>query len=425
MVFGWGKKKEKEIPIEVSGKKEIQLSEVKKTTQDLLKLRSTQTLAEVKSLRNQISPMLKELGRITKELEKDNLKVDDIDKHLRIIVVRGKKQVIDVLKKESTDLSEISSIDDISILSNNLNQKLKKIGDVLGRQTRVIHIFAKKYAEKLKEILAVMNENSKEIENLTNNYQDSKLSADEISQLLDDISNLEFEITNKNKRIQEFENSIESLKNKMKNNQKSIDTITSSSEYKEFVKLNKEFSEFEQSKNQIKNQIDSQFTKISRPLGRYEYTSSLDKEQKSLLSKLITSPIDVLDSKNRDSILIILENVRKGISSGSISVKDVDKSMNHLTETEESLDSFINKVKEFEEQKKKFRDQIKRLENNQLSKLKNELEKETSEKDELEEKISTFKKDIEDHKASIPLKISQIQDKLKKFSNTDYSIRAS
>ena len=29
----------------------------------------------------------------------DNLKVDDIDKHLAIIVVRGKKQVIDVIKK--------------------------------------------------------------------------------------------------------------------------------------------------------------------------------------------------------------------------------------------------------------------------------------------------------------------------------------
>ncbi|NIM25898.1 MAG: exonuclease SbcC [Nitrosopumilaceae archaeon] len=422
MVFGWGKKKEKEIPKEIPSKKEIQLSEVGKVTQDLLKLRNTQTLAEIKSLRNQVSPLIKELAGIIRELEKDDLKVDDIDKHLRIIVVRGKKQVIEVIKKEATDLPDISSIDNISEMSNTLNQKLKKIGDVLGRQTRVIHIFAKKYAEKLKEILSVMNSNSKEIERLINNFQDSKVSSDEITQLLQDISNLDSEIVNKNKRIQEFEDSINSLKDKIQNNQKSIETIKSSSDYKEFLKLNQEFSEFKQGKNQIKSQIDSQFTKISRPLSRYEYASSLDKEQKSLLSQLINSPLDVLESKNQDSILVILENVRKGISSGSISVKDIEKSMSHLTETEESLDSFITKVKEFEDKKKEFQNKLASFDNTQLSQLNSEVEKEANQQKDLESKISSFKKDIEENKASIPRKISEIQGKLKRFSNTDYTV---
>ena len=72
--------------------------------------------------------MIKELAGIAKTLEKDDLKVEDIDKHLRIIVVRGKKQVIDVIKKDSKDLPEISSFDDVLDMSNVLNQKLKKIG---------------------------------------------------------------------------------------------------------------------------------------------------------------------------------------------------------------------------------------------------------------------------------------------------------
>ena len=72
-------------------------------------------------------------------------------------------------------MPEISSFDDILNLNNVLNQKLKKIGDVLGRQTRVIHIFAKKYAGKLKEILAEMNSNHKEIQKLIKNFEDTKL----------------------------------------------------------------------------------------------------------------------------------------------------------------------------------------------------------------------------------------------------------
>ena len=94
MVFGWGKKKAQQVPEEIPQHKEIQLSEVKKITEDLLDLRKTQTITEIKSIRNQTSPLIKELANIAKTLEKDNLKVEDIDKHLRIIVVRGKKQVI-------------------------------------------------------------------------------------------------------------------------------------------------------------------------------------------------------------------------------------------------------------------------------------------------------------------------------------------
>ncbi len=143
MVFGWGKKKNKQIPREILKQKEIKLSEIQKIIKDFLDLRNAQTLTEIKLLRDHTSPLIKELASIAHSLENDDLKVDDIDKHLRIIVVRGKKQVIDVIKKDATDLPEVSSFDDIINMNNVLNHKLKKIGDVLGRQTRVIHIFAK------------------------------------------------------------------------------------------------------------------------------------------------------------------------------------------------------------------------------------------------------------------------------------------
>ena len=139
MVFGWGKKKEEQIPREILKQKEIKLSEVQKITKDFLDLRNAQTLTEIKLLRDQTSPLIKELGSIAYALENDDLKVDDIDKHLRIIVVRGKKQVIDVIKKDTTDLPKVSSFDDITNMNNVLNHKLKKIGDVL--KTR--HIFCR------------------------------------------------------------------------------------------------------------------------------------------------------------------------------------------------------------------------------------------------------------------------------------------
>ena len=422
MVFGWGKKKTEQVPEEIPQHKEIQLSEVQKITQDLLNLRKKQTLAEIKSLRNQTSPLIKELASIIHTLEKDDLKVEDIDKHLRIIVVRGKKQVIDVIKKDSNDLPEVSSFEDIIEMSNVLNQKLKRIGDVLGRQTRVIHIFAKKYAEKLKEILADMNSNHKEIQKLIKNFQDTELNSSEITELLDKIKNLENGSTSKNQQILESENKLESSDTQIQNSKDSIEKIKSSEEYAEFLKLNQGLTSLNDVKNKIKNEIDAQFTKISRPLSRYEYASSLDKEQKTLLVQLINDPFEALIPKNLDSIIVIFENVRKGIISGSISVKDIEKSQSHLTETEELVGEFIKKINDFAEQKKKIQEQLSSFDNRDMTTLQKNLEKALNQKQDLELKISSLKKEIEENHSNIPKIVSEIESKLKRFSNTDYSI---
>ncbi|MDH3385611.1 MAG: exonuclease SbcC [Nitrosopumilus sp.] len=422
MVFGWGKKKVEKKPEEIPQHREINLSDVQRITQDLLDLRKTQTLNEIKSLRDHTFPLIKELANIAKTLEKDDLKVEDIDKHLRIIVVRGKKQVIDVIKKDSTELPEISSFEDILDMSNVLNQKLKKIGDVLGRQTRVIHIFAKKYAEKLKEILAQMNSNNTEIQKMIKNFQDTESNSSEIMELLDKIQNLENDIISKNKKILELKNSIISFENKIKNSQDSIKKIKEGENYSKFLNLTQKLNSFSTEESKIKNEINAQFTKISRALSRYEYASALDRDQKFLLSQLINNPFSALNVKNEDSIIVIFENVKKGIISGSISVKDNEKSMSHITETEELLGPFIKKINLLKEQRKEIENQLSIFDKSELYDLEHDLEKNQRNQQDCEFRISSFSKEVDENKAIMPELVDKIENKLKKFSNTDYHI---
>ncbi len=422
MVFGWGKKKEEKIPEEIPSQKQIQLSDVSKIIHQILELRTTRILSDIKSFRNNTEPLITELIMIGNTLEKDDLQVDGIDKHLRIIVVRGKQQVIDMIKKDATHLPNITSYDDAENLSVILNQMLKKIGDVLGRQTRVIHIFAKKYAEKLKEILIQMNSNHIEIQQLLKNYEHTKFISAEILELLKEIVDLENNIAKKEQRIVEIHSFIDSLNKKILSFEDSIKKIQTSDDYGKFLDLKRILDEFTVKKNQIKNEIESQFTKISRPLSRYEYVSSLDKEQKNLLSKLIEDPFEVLLSKNRDSIILILENVRKGITSGSISVKDTEKSFSQITETEEALDGFIKQVTVFVDKRQNIQDQMIVLESDELSDLTSDLKNALSNKENSELKIKTFQDEINESHSNIPKLISDIEVKLRKFSNTVYTI---
>lgn len=426
MVFGWGKKKKEEIPVEnIPQNKEISLLDVSKVLSDLVELRKSQTLTEITNLRNNTEPLIEDLTKIGNVLEKDNLNLDEVDKHLAIIVVRGKKQVIDMIKKDVVSLPKISSFDDAEKLNSILNLILKKVGDVLGRQTRVIHIFAKKYATQLKENLEVMNENHSEIRKLLKNYESTKSLSDEITSAINEINDLSDLHKEKSQKISDINQNIVSTEEKISEIQTSIEKIKSSENYKKYVDLKNSLDAFGAQKSKIKDQINTQFTKISRPLSRYEYASSLDKDQKNILSGLVSEPFDVISFENKDSIIVILENVRKGVLSGSISVKDVDKTSSQITETEESLDDFIKQISDYNKKYNEMQNEVRSLISNDLVSLERELDKQTSLMDESQMKSESFSGEIDEIDSKIPKLVSEIEQKLREFSNTRYTILTS
>ncbi len=424
MVFGWGNKK----PVEStrverkSANQNISLSDVPQIMSDLNKLRESQTLSEIKNLRNNTAPLIDDLMKIGIVLEKDDLKVDNIDKHLAIIVVRGKQQVIDILKKDVKNLMQVSTMDDAKKLDYFLNQVLKKVGDVLGRQTRVIHIFAKKYANQLTDNLKIMNENSANISKLLKHFASTQSAFDEITQILNKIKSLNQELDDKTKRNIEILDNLKSFKEKKISLQNSIDEIHSSENFKKYVDLQNKLNEFTNQKSKIKSEIDTQFTKISRPLGRYAYGSALDKDQTRILSTLVDDPFGALISANSDTIILILENIKKGIISGSISVKDTEKTLSQLTETEECLDSFIQKVHDYSSVFDSMKNDLNNLKPQNLTSIENEFSKTDNFENDAQLKSKTILSEINEINSQIPQLISKIENKLQLFSNTKYSI---
>jgi len=426
MVFGWGKKKQVEEPVERKPtSQEIDLSEVPKIINDLRKLRESQTLSEIKNLRNETAPLIDDLMKIGIVLEKDDLNIDDIDKHLAIIVVRGKKQVIDILKKDVKTLIQVSTMDEAKKLDYFLTQLLKKVGDVLGRQTRVIHIFAKKYANQLTNNLKIMNENSENISKLLKHFDSTQSSFDEIDEMILKINSLKQERIDKTKRNTEIQENLKSLQDKKTSLQNLMDEIHSSENYKKYVDLQNKLNDFIKQKSKIKSEIDSQFTKISRPLGRYAYASSLDKDQNRVLSALVDNPFDALVPENLDSVILILENIRKAVSFGSISVKDTQKTLTQLTETEESLDGFIKKVSEYSTVFDSMQQEVGNLKPENLTSTENELTKNNDFENDANEKSKTILSEIDEIESQIPALISNIENKLQIFSSTRYTISKS
>ena len=166
----------------------------------------------------------------------------------------------------SCPLPEVAAIDDIYKVDNSLNQVLKKVGDVLGRQTRIIHIFAKKYASKLKENLETMKSNHSEIQSIIEQYDSTKTASDKIDDSLNNLKNKKQTRIHKLQRIEELTKEISSLHDEISNLQESIEKTKSSEDYQKYTQLKNSIDSFSTTKSKIKNEIDAQFTKISRDL---------------------------------------------------------------------------------------------------------------------------------------------------------------
>jgi len=426
MVFGWGKKKsQKQEPDIVPQKKQILLSDILNVANEIRSIRTKTIIAETKTFRNKIISSCETILHIVIDLEHDTLKIDDIDIHLKRLVERGKKEVISVIKRESTvQLQEINSYEDVKIFNATANRMLKKIGDALGRQSRVIHIFAKKYASKLKGDLKVMTDGNDEITTIITNHSELETKIKQIFETMNKIEQSKKLITDLGEQQKLNKKTMDDLVITIERDEKGIVDIKNSSEYTEFLEINEKLNSLSSKKNKIKDEIELQFTKISRPLNKYVYVSSLDKPQKKLLANLIENPYDVLIDSNRQDIVQILKSTRTGIQSGSVSVKDVEKSLLQIDDIHSLLPAFIEKISDFNRSKSDIENKLLAFNNEQLRQKESSLNTHQYDKSTLESKIRTAEKELTNTIEFIPKSIKSVESILNQISAVQYIIRS-
>jgi len=217
---------------------------------------------------------------------------------------------------------------------------------------------------------------------------------------------------------------IETLENEITNNQHDMESIKNSDNYQKFLQVTSELDSMSNEKNKIKNEIEAQFTKISRPLNKYVYVSSLDKPQKKLLENLIAKPYDMLIDSNRQDIIQILESTKKGVQSGSVSVKDVAKSLSQVDETLSLIDRFIEKISVFHKSKNEIENKLSTFDVKELKQKESILSKHKNDKSILESKIKSVEKELMDATELIPKWISSLESVLNQISAVQYTIRS-
>ncbi|MDE2590253.1 MAG: hypothetical protein KGL95_11405, partial [Patescibacteria group bacterium] len=342
MVFGFGKKKTVEESSPAQQQREASLHDIPQIIKEIEAPRISNILQGAQQLKTRIESNQNNIHELILHLESDDLKLDDVDKNLKMIGKRGKDAVVSTIKKETkTKLTNVTKYDDVVYLNNEVNQTLKRMGDVLGLHTRVMHVFARKYADKLKDEIGDLAQNRNALQRLIGEQEEFKVNSNFILEAIKKIQELELEKKQKAHRLNEVTRERREATDVISRLEQESIKLKSSPEYDQFLEVRKKIDSLSHEKYEIRDTIAAQFSKISRPLNKYSYVSSFDKPMKKLMEELIADPYQVMSAENKESIIEILQAATKSVVAGNVSVKDSDKSVEVIEETIERLDEFL------------------------------------------------------------------------------------
>ena len=418
MVFGWGRKKPDETPQVFV----IRLDEAANIANEARQTRAERTITEAGNLVHRTNTLIRELVQIRKDLERDDLVEEEVDKRIRPLVIRGKKMLIGALRKNAVEIKPVHAYEDMVRASNELEHRLKRVGNILGKQTRIIHVFAEKYAIRLKQILEEVEENRKQLLSHTTWYQNDTALKEAVTGGIDRVHDMESSIKDSMQRTDEAKRQSADTKSRIERATQEIAEFKESPEYNKWLELCNTMDEYKKDRLSLKTEISTQFTKISRPLGRYSRISA-DKDQSTLLKKMLDNSYDTIKQSDGESVVMLLEGVRKATASGSISVKDTAKAVDAIIQTQEAVTKFIERVNRLET---KIQDTAKRADNIKPTKLYS-LEDSVRSLQETQEltlkKIRNIDNATKSARVAIPAEIKKIHNALEKLTGTRYDIK--
>ena len=292
----------------------------------------------------------------------------------------------------------------------------------INKHSKVIHILAAKYAKKLTDDLRSLTGNLKEVDNLINNFSETEDSVGIILELITSRKKTLEKISKQETRMNELRLSENEKVQKINDYRKLIDDIKNSPDYKEYLNKKSEFENLDSEEKKIRHNIDDEFTKISRPLGKFVHISSHDKDIRDLTSTLASTPYDVLDENNLSAIRNILDSIVTGIDSGSVSVKDVSKSKESITEIKNLLPSLINTKNTFESKKNDLIIQLENFDSKSLLNTENILKREEDNVSDISSKLKSFEDENLELTNSLPTILRQMEMNLKDVSSISYII---
>lgn len=317
--------------------------------------------AKVKELSASLAPIkesaaesLKVIDTLAKEMDRENIKLEDVERRLKSVVEHSKTTVVSSLRREaSLELPFPQSANDAKKFKERFENMMKRFGEVSGSHSKVLNAFMKKHSGKIKDefefLTKLLNETRAIISEFDRNREPIIRCENTLNTALQKISSINLaESSAKN-----IEKEIEDIERELKNVESELAATSGSNEFEHASIRVRDIAEAERKQEEFHAKIRDLFSHLSRAFTKYSY--GITKETERRLETMSNEPWQILYEKNVTPYSSLLLEIRKSIDSGQIQLKDSDKVLQYIDTILESLPDLQYKAQTFKTEINSFR----------------------------------------------------------------------
>ena len=315
--------------------------------QDLLQSLESAKVKELSSslarIKEAAAESLKVIDALAKDMDRENIKLEDLEQKLKSVVEHSKRTVVSSLKREaSLELPLPQSANDAKKFKERFENMMKRFGEVSGSHSKVLNAFMKKQSGKMKD----------EFEFLTKLLDETRATISEFDRKREpiikcgNILNTSLQKLSSIKLAESLarnaEREIEDIERDLKKLESELAVLSASKEYEQASIGMRGISEAEKKQEEFHAKIRDLFSHLSRAFTKYSY--GITKETEQRLKTLSDEPWQILYEKNVTPYSSLLLEIRRSIDSGQIQLKDSDKALQYIDKILETLADLQHKA---------------------------------------------------------------------------------
>ena len=286
---------------------------------------------------------LKVIDSLARDMDRENIKLEDLEQRLKSVVEHSKRTVVSSLKREaSLELPFPQSANDAKKFKERFENMMKRFGEVSGSHSKVLNAFMKKHSGKMKEefefLTKLLNETRAIISEFDRNREPIIRCGNLLNSVLQKVSTIklaESSAKNIEREIEDIERELEKLESELAD-------LSASKEYEQASISMRDITEAEKKQEEFHAKIRDLFSHLSRAFTKYSY--GVTKETERHLKTMSEEPWRILYEKNVMPYSSLLLEIRRSIDSGQIQLKDSDKVMLYINTILETLPDLQHKA---------------------------------------------------------------------------------
>ncbi len=292
--------------------------------------------AKVQELASRLAPVkesasesLKTIAGLADSMEREKIKLEDLEQRYRSVVENSRKTVVSSLRREaSAEFQLPQSVNDAKKFKEKFETMMNRIGEVTGSHSKVLNVFMKKYAGKMKDEFEALSKRLNEVKSAMAEFEQKRAPIVKCSGILNTASQKAASIRSAEASVQNIEDDIKNTESELQSLKGELGALKGSTEFDQAAAVVKKIEEAEGQEEQLREQMVDLFSRVSRAFTKYSY--NITKETEARLSVLSEEPWKVLYEADVSPYSLLLLEIRKSIDSGQVQLKDSDKVLNYL-----------------------------------------------------------------------------------------------